>query len=281
MSNIKDTLNLFCLSIKVFFVLTVLIVFYYYNSYGIWSTFYFITALIILLVNMTFYLKNKFLCRKTALIISDFLLIFLGFLFGTGLVDLFPPLLLLILYAFTYFKASLILLIVSIISLMIKTYYGFFSQKDLIPAVFFSLGFYISSTRWDIFMLLRHKKLDNLSLKAKYQKLQRDLALFSKKSKWFEEYEAVINKLSKLKAKEDTEIILKNLLGVESVKILPIKLKHTESFYGNVVVDLDDIIVLIKPKGKYLLRDKDFKTKMEVLFKLLKPYLESFLANKR
>jgi len=84
-----------------------------------------------------------------------------------------------------------------------------------------------------------------------------------------------------LKAKEETEKVLENLLAAERVKIIPKKLKHTETLSENIVIDLNEIIVLIKPKGKYLLKDRDFRNKMETLFKLIKPYLESFLANRR
>jgi hypothetical protein len=281
MPDIKNILNLFCLSVKVFFVLLILVVIYYYNAYDIWGTFYFVTALVVFLINLYFYLENKILCKRKSLVFFDFSLVILGFVFASQLIDVFPPLFLLLLYVFSYFKESLVLLSLVIIGTVVKTFYGFFSEKDIIPVIFFSLAFYTLATRWDIFIFIRYRKLDSLSLKAKYQKLQRDLAFFSKKTKWLEDYEKVINKLSKLKAKEDTEKVLENLLEAEKVKIIPRKLKHTESLYENVVIDLDDIIVLIKPKGKYLLRDKDYKNKMEILFKLLKPYMESFLANRR
>ncbi len=228
-----------------------------------------------------FFLKSKETLPDLLQRILDFAFAIVLPLFAADIVGILPATLVLAAYSVLFWKEYASLLVAVILILMVKTYFlASYPLTDFLISVVYLLGLSLAASKLNLIALLSHK-LDRLkAIRLETRRVQKTCANLSADLQVYREAEEILTKLSSMRRFHNLEGVLANLLNAESLKI---------SAEGGKKISSDDALlfqvgqlsVWLRPKHKFLLRDRYYKRKVETVLKMAKPYLESFLAKSR
>jgi len=254
---------------------------YLVNPYTRYAVVFFLLTYVVL--NLLLFIKGGNFFRKPFSRYLDYLLVLLTVVLSLNLYGLIPVGFILGLYSVIYIREIILLFLTNIAIILIK--YGLFKIFPLNDTIFFFLyllGVTLVSAKLNILALLKERKKMFEKLRTEIRKRDIEAAYFAEKVKLYEEILGIIDKIVTKSRYEDFVETLKNLLMAEDIKVfksrgLPL-LVIREKY---ITVKVGNIVFAVKPLKGYMLNDKHYREKVAILAKVLKPYVESFLANNR
>ena len=281
----RELLNTYYLGSKLSTLALFLLILFLKNEYGGEENFrYFLVfiALAYLLGNILWVSFNKNLFSNLWIRVSDYSLgLFIIFL-SNSLYGILPAVIILSTYSAVFFEESLIALGVYWVALLINAILlEKLTSTDFAVGVLFLISYFLVSTKYNIITLVKEQKKALKNLKDDLQKLDKTISILSLEKKHYEEVLSVVEVISEKEYLENLPEILKNMLKAEDVKIRRKSPFSTVTREGYVTVSLRDMLLMVKPREKYLMRDRGYKEKLQLLLKVLRPYIESFLAKRR
>lgn len=283
-----DLLNVYYFASKLTIALFFILALFLKDAYGLEEPYRSAVAFFIglyILVNGVLFLKFKRLkyALNRHLRFLDYALALYSALLATNIYGIIPVGFVIALYSVVYFREVLFLFLASIaIMLANMGFFGRFEDTELLIAAPFLLGMLTVSSKFNIISMLKDRKESLHRLKREIFLRDRTVALHSKQLSLYEEVEEILDKISQKRYLEDLPSILKGLLKAESVIIR--KKNHPYQVLADrdfVNVSVGNIHLAVKPAEKYLIGDKRYREKLQLLAKILRPYLESFLAKSR
>ncbi len=275
-------LNLYYLASKLAVVLFLWLVLFLKNAYGVEGYYsYAIATLVVayLAVNLFAYLSGLKLPTVRALRFADYLLALAADLFAQNLYGVIPGGFIFGIYSVLYLRELFIVFLAAIAALLLN--FGLFHHLPPVEfylSLVFLLGVLVISTKYNIVVMLKERKETLMRLKEDITSRDRSIALLSEELDNYREVTEIVEKIAERRHLEDLPKILKNLLRVEEViirkKVSPYQIITPEGF---ITVSVRNILLSVKPKEEYLLKDRRFKEKLRLLVKVLRPYLERFL----
>jgi len=281
----RELLNTYYLGSKLSTLALFLLILFLKNEYGGEENFrYFLVfiALAYLLVNILWVSFNKNLFSNLWIRVLDYSFgLFIIFL-SNSLYGILPAVIILSTYSAVFFEESLIALGVYWVALLINAILlEKLTSTDFAVGVLFLISYFLVSTKYNIITLVKEQKKALKNLKDDLQKLDKTISILSLEKKHYEEVLSVVEVISEKGYLENLPEILKNMLKAEDVKIRRKSPFSTVTREGYVIVSLRDMLLMVKPREKYLMRDRGYKEKLQLLLKVLRPYIESFLAKRR
>jgi len=281
----RELLNTYYLGSKLSTLALFLLILFLKNEYGGEENFrYFLVfiALAYLLVNILWVSFNKNLFSNLWIRVLDYSFgLFIIFL-SNSLYGILPAVIILSTYSAVFFEESLIALGVYWVALLINAILlEKLTSTDFAVGVLFLISYFLVSTKYNIITLVKEQKKALKNLKDDLQKLDKTISILSLEKKHYEEVLSVVEVISEKGYLENLPEILKNMLKAEDVKIRRKSPFSTVTREGYVTVSLRDMLLMVKPREKYLMRDRGYKEKLQLLLKVLRPYIESFLAKRR
>lgn len=281
----RELLNTYYLGSKLSTLALFLLILFLKNEYGGEENFrYFLVfiALAYLLVNILWVSFNKNLFSNLWIRVLDYSFgLFIIFL-SNSLYGILPAVIILSTYSAVFFEESLIALGVYWVALLINAILlEKLTSTDFAVGVLFLISYFLVSTKYNIITLVKEQKKALKNLKDDLQKLDKTISILSLEKKHYEEVLSVVEVISEKEYLENLPEILKNMLKAEDVKIRRKSPFSTVTREGYVIVSLRDMLLMVKPREKYLMRDRGYKEKLQLLLKVLRPYIESFLAKRR
>ena len=275
-------LNLYYLASKLAVVLFLWLVLFLKNAYGVEGYYsYAIATLVVayLAVNLFAYLSGLKLPTVRALRFADYLLALTAALFAQNLYGVIPGGFIFGIYSVLYLRELFLVFLAAIAALLLN--FGLFHHLPPVEfylSLVFLLGVLVISTKYNIVVMLKERKETLMRLKEDITSRDRSIALLSEELDNYREVTEIVEKIAERRHLEDLPKILKNLLRVEEViirkKVSPYQIITPEGF---ITVSVRNILLSVKPKDEYLLKDRRFKEKLRLLVKVLRPYLERFL----
>ncbi|HID79403.1 MAG TPA: hypothetical protein EYP42_02595 [Aquificales bacterium] len=281
----RELLNTYYLGSKLSTLALFLLILFLKNEYGGEENFrYFLVfiALAYLLGNILWVSFNKNLFSNLWIRVLDYSFgLFIIFL-SNSLYGILPAVIILSTYSAVFFEESLIALGVYWVALLINAILlEKLTSTDFAVGVLFLISYFLVSTKYNIITLVKEQKKALKNLKDDLQKLDKTISILSLEKKHYEEVLSVVEVISEKGYLENLPEILKNMLKAEDVKIRRKSPFSTVTREGYVTVSLRDMLLMVKPREKYLMRDRGYKEKLQLLLKVLRPYIESFLAKRR
>lgn len=281
----RELLNTYYLGSKLSTLALFLLILFLKNEYGGEENFrYFLVfiALAYLLGNILWVSFNKNLFSNLWIRVLDYSFgLFIIFL-SNSLYGILPAVIILSTYSAVFFEESLIALGVYWVALLINAILlEKLTSTDFAVGVLFLISYFLVSTKYNIITLVKEQKKALKNLKDDLQKLDKTISILSLEKKHYEEVLSVVEVISEKEYLENLPEILKNMLKAEDVKIRRKSPFSTVTREGYVIVSLRDMLLMVKPREKYLMRDRGYKEKLQLLLKVLRPYIESFLAKRR
>ncbi|HIP98108.1 MAG TPA: hypothetical protein EYH37_01900 [Aquifex aeolicus] len=281
----RELLNTYYLGSKLSTLALFLLILFLKNEYGGEENFrYFLVfiALAYLLGNILWVSFNKNLFSNLWIRVLDYSFgLFIIFL-SNSLYGILPAVIILSTYSAVFFEESLIALGVYWVALLINAILlEKLTSTDFAVGVLFLISYFLVSTKYNIITLVKEQKKALKNLKDDLQKLDKTISILSLEKKHYEEVLSVVEVISEKEYLENLPEILKNMLKAEDVKIRRKSPFSTVTREGYVTVSLRDMLLMVKPREKYLMRDRGYKEKLQLLLKVLRPYIESFLAKRR
>ena len=213
----------------------------------------------------------------------DFLLALLTLLVASNFYGIAPIGLIFSLYSVLYLKevfffGGLAAIIFAFKLFLLKN----FPVKDVPLSIFYIFSITFVSTKLNLLTMVKLHSNAVERLRNTLAKMQREIAILSLKNRQFEEILDILNRLGEKERLENLPLLLKNLLNAEEVLILlPSERRKIPVGKGFVRVSVPNVLLAVRPKEKFLTKDPKYREKILLLAKLLRPYLESFLANSR
>ena len=277
----RKYVNLYYLASKTALAITTISLAFFKNAYLLSLPFLVFILVGYLLVN--FYLFHKEVALFEARLVRslDYLLFFVILLSAKNFYGVAPISLVLILYSVIYWSEILVITIIGIALLIISTTFRkTFDFSDLVVSVFFLLAVQVVASKWNILRLIKLKMHSIQRLKATVQQLNKELSYKETQIRLYEEAKEITEKLSKFEIKSDFPRILANLLNAQKVEIKPVS-KISGPLTDSITVNVGKITLIVVPKYKFLLQDKRYREKLNLVAQMIKPYLESFLAKSK
>ncbi|RTZ59607.1 MAG: hypothetical protein DSZ31_03630 [Gammaproteobacteria bacterium] len=281
----RELLNIYYFGSKLSALALFLLILFITNEYGGEGNFrYFLVfiALAYLLVNILLVGFNKNLFSNLWIRLLDYAFSLFVVFLSNSVYGILPAGIILSTYSAVFFEESLIALGVHLVALFINTtLFEKLNSADFTVGVLFLTSYFLVSTKYNIVSWVKEQKIYYRSIKDDLQKLDRTVFLLSMEKKNYEEVLSVLDIISEKGYLENLPEILKNLLKAEDVKIRRKSPFSTVTKEGYITVSLRDILLMVKPREKYLIGDTRYKEKLQLLLKVLRPYVESFLAKSR
>jgi len=280
----RYVVNLYYLGTKFLFATFTFLLLFLKDVYHLDRDFLAFLASLYLSVNIFFYLRDKNIYNLKFLRFLDYFFATLLVLLAKNLYGVGPSALIVGLYSVLFLKEVSITLAVMLFLLVLK---GFSSYLHMSPEEGFISAFYLFSlffvsTKLNLLTLIKLKSQSLERLRATVAKMQREIALLSLRNRQLEEALQIVNLLGEKEKIDSLPSLLKNLLDAQEVLILKqqerLKVPVGEGF---VRVALPKILFAVKPKEKFLVKDPKYREKILLVAKLLRPYMESFLAKSK
>ena len=286
--NRERLLNIYYFGSKLIVALFFILALFLKDAYGLEGSYRFAVTFFIglyILVNGILFLnlnRSKYALNKY-LRFLDYALGFYSALLATNFYGVIPVGFILGVYSVIFIREIAIYLLTTFSLLLVN--FGIFHRfngEDLLLSIVFLLGMFTISSKFNILSLLKDRKESFVRLKRDIALRDKSIALNAKRLSLYEEVTEIVERLSEKRHLEDLPNILKRLLKAESVIIRkknhPYQILTDQDFVN---VSVKNIHLAVKPREKYLLRDKRYREKLLLLAKLLRPYMESFLAKSR
>jgi len=218
---------------------------------------------------------------KTRLV--DYLLALVLIFFSRNLLGLLPAITIAVTYSFLHLTEYLFLLGTIVALLLVKTYLlGNYKQIDFVISAFFIAVLSFAASKVNLLEITRGRLKKLLSLRREMRELQKDYAAILRHLKNYEEAEEILAKISTLRRTDRLDRVLANLLNAEEVIVATYNRKMSLSPEEFITFQLGEgLIVAVKPRFKFLVKDKHYRKKTEITLRMIKPYLESFLAKSK
>ena len=278
-------LNLYYLASKFAVVLFLWLVLFLKDAYGVEGYYrYAIATLVVayLAVNLFVYLSGLKLPTVKALRFADYLLALIADLFAQNLYGVIPGGFIFGIYSVLYLRELFIVFLAAVGALLLN--FGVFhhlSPVEFFLSLVFLLGVLVVSTKYNIVVLIKERKETLMRLKGELNSRDRSIAVLTEELENYREITDIVDNIASRRHLEELPKILKNLLRAEEVlirkKVSPYQVITPE---GYITVSLKNILLSVKPKEEYLLRDRRFKEKLQLLVKVLRPYLETYLKER-
>jgi len=200
---------------------------------------------------------------------------------ATDLTAVLPVGVILATYSVLFWGEYALLVALVVIVLSFKTFFGgSFSVEDFLVGLIFLLGLSLASSKVNLISWLTHQLERLRSIRAENRKVHRACASLSAELQVYRGAEEILEKLSAARRFDNLEELLANLLNARRVRI---SAEGGKKFFSEdyLLFRVGRILVWVKPKHKFLLRDRYYAKKVEMALKMIKPYLESFLAKSR
>ena len=275
----RKYVNLYYLASKFAFSLLVLTVEIFKNAYSLFPAFLIFLLVAYLFSNFLFLHRQVTFFENRLVRYTDYIIFLLLVALSKNFYGITPAGLLIILYSVLFWTEIFVLTIAGILILLFLSFLSKFAVEDIIISTFYFLSVQVVASKWNLVRLIKLKMGTIQRLKTLVQQLNKELAYKDKNLRLYEEAIEIIEKLSLIGKRENLERYLTNLLDVKSVEI---RYSSTPASTPNtVVVRVGNIELRVVPKYPFLLKDRRFKEKLELVAKMAKPYLESFLAKSR
>jgi len=253
-----------------------------YGGEGNFRYFLVFLTLAYLFINIIWLILRRNLFSTPWLRILDYAFGLLAILLATSAYGVLPAAVIVSIYATAFSKESFGVFLIYAIALFVNgVLLKRLSAEDFTLSLFFLITYYVVSTKFNITVLIKGEKKLLKNLKRDLQELNKTVALLSVEKKHYEEIISVIELISEKGFLDNLPEILKNLLKAEDVIIRRKNPFASPAREGYITVSLRDIVLMVKPKEKYLLGDTRYREKLKLLLKILRPYAESFLAKSR
>ena len=289
MKERNRSLDLYYLGSKLIAISFFIIALYFKQAYGLdkdyaYSIMFFLIAYLVANIVLILRLPEGRYAKKKILRVIDYFVVIYLALLSLNLYGLIPIGFLLGLYVVYYFREISLLLLFIIFLLLIKAILLHqFTREEIVLGILYLLGSAFISSKLNLLWVIQLK--NTLLTKYRNELKRKDVIIgeLSKKISIFEEILKFLELLSRKKHLEDLPNFLKGVLKAEVVYLQkadkPIKVNFNREEF--IVTKVGNIIFIIKPKEKYLLNDERYKEKIKTLITILKPYIESFLANSK
>jgi len=218
---------------------------------------------------------------KTRLV--DYLLALVLIFFSRNLLGLLPAVAIAVTYSFLYLTEYLFLLGTIVALLLVKTYLiGDYKPAEFVISAFFLAVLSFAASKVNLLEITKGRLKKLLSLRREMRELQKDYAAILRHLKNYEEAEEILAKISTLRRIDRLDRVLANLLNAEEVIVATYNRKRLLSPEEFITFQLGEgLIVAVKPRFKFLVKDKHYRKKTEIALRMIKPYLESFLAKSK
>lgn len=280
----KTFVNFYYLGTKLITVLYFLLALFLKDAYGIEGYKKLgLAAFITLYLALTLFFQRESYHRQPFLRFLDYTFALLSVMLAQNLYGVIPTGFIFGLYSVIYIRELLLLFLTAVALLLIN---GFFFHKlaleDLYLSLIYLLGAVGVSTKLNILAILKERKTTLQRLREKIRKLDTANVRLSKKLQDFQEVLEILDFLSEKRHIDNLPQVLEGLLKADKILLkrrnIPSYILPKEDFIN---IAVGDILLMVKPKEKYLLKDKRYREKLLLLAKVLRPYMESFLANRR
>lgn len=288
MISYKDWLKLYYIGAKFAYTFLFLVILFYKDAYGISHStkyFFFFLSFLYMGINLYHYVYRQNILYNAKLRFLDYLSLFPLFVLSKNIYGLLPATLILGSYSTLYWREIVIVLTLSVILLIFNiSFLGFFSPGEFFIAVFYLLSLVLVSAKLNLVGIFRNFEQNLNKLRAEIHKLHSEKAKLSREIRIYKDITEVLELFYSRQRDRNIDKILQNLLGAESVLIYPAHISKRippEAVEGCIRISDKDFIVFVKPKEKYLEKDPRYRRKLEILIKIIKPYIETFLAKRR
>ena len=276
-------INLYYLSSKLLFATFLLLVVFSKDAYSIDKDFFVFLTIFYIFLNSYFFLRDRNIYNLRFLRYYDFaFVLFIAFV-SKNFYGIAPIGLIFCLYSVLYLKEILIFGALTLAVWVLNiSLYGNFKLEDFPIGVFYLISIAFVSTKLNLLTMVKLHSKAVERLRNTLTKMQREIAILSLKNRQFEEILDILNRIGEKERLENLPLLLKNLLNAEEVLILlPSERRKIPVGKGFVRVSIPNVLLAVRPKEKFLTKDPKYREKILLLAKLLRPYLESFLANSR
>jgi len=275
--------NLYYLSVKLFFATFLFLITFSKNAYSLDRDFFVFLTLFYIFLNSYFFLRDRNIYNLRFLRFYDYAFSLFIVFISKNFYGLAPLGLIFSLYSVLFLKEILILGLLTFATLILNvSFFKIFLLEDFPVGLFYLISITFVSTKLNLLTMvkLHSKAVDRL--RGTLTKMQREIAILSLKNRQFEEILEILNRIGEKEKLENLPLLLKNLLNAEEVLILlPSERRKIPVGKGFVRVSVPNILLAVRPKEKFLTKDPKYREKVLLLAKLLRPYLESFLANSK
>ncbi len=275
----KKHVNLYYLASKFAFGVFVLVVELFKNSYKVIPSFLVFLLAAYLFFNFLLLYKQVSFYESRITRYTDYLIFLLLLALSQNFYGIVPEGLIIILYSVIFWNEIFILTILGVLTLI---FFSFFSESllnDAIISIFYLLSLNVVASKWNLVRLVKLKMETIRRLKTLVQQLNKEIAYRDKDLRLYQEAIEIVEKLSSMGKRENLERFLTNLLNAKRVEIKPSSVDISTP--DTIVVKVGSIELWVVPKYSFLLKDRRFKEKLELVAKMAKPYLESFLAKSK
>jgi hypothetical protein len=275
--------ELYYFAVRLFFfalIFTILVV--SPSSYGV-KSFVFFFAFAFASLSIYLFIKHDPFNPESKQRFFDYFAAAVVVFLSKNLIGILPATVILAAYSVLRWSEYAILLI-SIISLIgLKTYLlNDFEPTHFVLSVIYLIGLSLAASKLNLITILTEKLEKLKSIRYETGKVHRYCANLATELSIYHEAEEILTKVSSIRRFDNFERVLANLLNAESLKITAKggNFKYLNS-KESLTFTVGDITVFLKPKHAFLLNDRHYRKKTEVVLKMIKPYLESFLAKSR
>ncbi len=276
----RTSVNLYYLGSRVAFSFFLFTVALFKDAYRFGDKFSAFLALTILVVNTALFLRGKNLYSERFLRYGDYLVALLAAVFSQNFYGVVPVGLVIILYSVLFWSEMVVFTSLVVVALLFATHFGGFDAGDFPVAVVYLLSVSLVSTKWNLLRLIKSERDELKRQKSTIYRLNREMAVRDRELRLMEEVRSIVEKLASLKRSEEIPRVLANFLSAEEVEVEPYKGKIpiSDTFLSS---RAGKVLLKVKPKHRFLLKDAQYRRKVHLLTIFAKPYLESFLAKRR
>jgi hypothetical protein len=281
-------LRLYYIATKFSYTTLFFLILFLKDSYNLSQSakyFFVFLGLLYLGINFSYYYFGKSLQQNLKLRILDYVSLIPLFLLSKDLYGLIPSTIILAAYSTLYWK-EIALLTATLIGILILnlSFFGNLIPIDFAIAVFYTISVVLVSSKLNLVGLFRDYESKLSEKKRTIWKLQSEVANANRKLRIYEETLDVLENFYTRKRDKKLDSILQNLLDAEKVLIVSPRSRDKippEEIEGCIALPERNFVIYIKPKEKYLEKDPRYRRKLEILVKVIKPYIETFLAKSK
>jgi len=210
----------------------------------------------------------------------DYAVVLAVVFYASNLAGAIPTAVPLVAYSALFAELATVSSAVMLLSLFNTFYLQTFPLSDFLVFIAFFWGILLSASRLNLML----KVWEQIKKIRRFKKLgssyQKQIALLSDRLKVYEEFENLLEKVSRVTKREDFLKILLEELSIEDLAVYgPSRTVRPRE--GYLIFSSGRLRILLKPKHKFLLNDPYYRAKVETALRLLRPYLESFFAKSR
>ncbi|GEM_PF-2287242 len=250
-------------------------------------------ALMYVLLQALFFLKDGLFFRKKYSRILDYLLALYAVFWAKNFCGICPAILPIILYSPLYNEEVFLYVLSLEILLILKA--TLFNQinPEVASIALVALAFiYLTSWKVNLIRIFKTEEKTLTNCRRRLATYRASASNYSKQLKVYWEVETIVNKLANRKDwKENLDKILANLLEAQKVEIIPLNPKRKDVNFEPdkdkkpttqpIEVEEESFLFRVYPKLSLFAGDFFYREKVKKLVRVIKPYIEIFLANRR